>query len=280
MQLTKRRLTDLWVVGRELSLDDGSGEPIKIWIQKLNPVEAGETTRRCDAVRAKLLAARHERSGVTYQAVQAVVMDIGNDVARIADILLAEDRVRLVNSTEARMANEEEWSKNNYLQGLRDAWTDGVERRWLEDKTDPEADRVFTEINRFTEAVGELVDAEMDVMREAMMTRPLLELQDDLVQRLLELDSNQAWVEELRRCEIYYGTRETGDHRRRCFADRDEVDDLSPTTYQRLRAAFENLEVDVLEGKGSPAPTPSFPSSGQPGEEAAESSSGLVGATA
>jgi hypothetical protein len=278
MQLTKRRLTDLWVTGRDLLLDDGSGEPIPVWVQKMNPVEASEAMRRCDAARAKALTIRSDPSSIGYQAIKASVLDIGEDLDRIADILLAEDRMKAVQSTESRLANEEEWSKDNYLQGLRDAWADDLERRWLEDKTDPEAARVWSEMNRFTTLVGEMVDNEMEVLKEVAMGRPLEDLQDDLVQRLLDIEANQRWLEELHRCEIFFGTRETDDHRRRCFAERAEVDELSPMAYQRLRTAYENLEVDVLEGKGSPAPISSSPLSGPPGEEETATSSGLVGA--
>jgi hypothetical protein len=276
MQLTKRRLTDLWVTGRELSLDDGSGEAVVVWIQKLNPVDAAETNRRCDAVRATVLAMRHDHDSTGYQAVRASVLDFGDDADRIADILLGEDRARTTTATEARLANEEEWSKDNYLQGLRDAWQDGLEKRWLTDKSDVEAVRVYDEMHRFASLVADTVDAEIAVLREVMMARPLSELQDRLVDKLLEVDANQSWIEELRRCEIYYGTREPEDHKKRYFTERAEVDQLSPMAYQRLRTAYEDLEVDVMEGKDSPAPLASSPSSEPPNEEETATSSGLV----
>jgi hypothetical protein len=277
MQLTKRRLTDLWVTGRELILDDGDGDPLVVWLQKVNPGEATDTQRRCDAARARVLSVRSQPDAYEYQALQGSVVAYSDDPAELVKFLLGEDRVKAQRSQEAQLANEEEWSKDNYLQGLRDAWDDDLQRRWLEDNADVEGARVHDELERFTDEVKARVDDDMEALTTTMLaTTTFSDLQDRMVGRLLEIDGTQAWLNELYRCQLYYGVREPDDHKKLYFVDRDEVDQLSTATFGRLRTAYDNLEVDVAEGKGSRPDQASSPSSEPPNEVPAETSSGLV----
>ena len=53
--MKRRRLGDLYVRGRELAPDDGSGEPVKIWVAKLNEVDREAALRRANATKARYL---------------------------------------------------------------------------------------------------------------------------------------------------------------------------------------------------------------------------------
>lgn len=280
MQLTKRRLSDLWIVGRELTLDDGQGDPVTVWIQKMNAAEAADTGRLCDAARAKVLAARRDTESPDWQAAHSSVLEYGNqDFNLVIEFLLTHERVKFLRRHEAEQANDEAWSKDNYLQGLRDAWADGLERRWLEDKEDAEALKVHDELERFTHEVNDLVDSDITALREGWSMRSRDELEEMMIDKLMEMDANQAWVTELHYCQVVFGTREVENHKQRYFSGRDEVNQLSAETFNRLRQAYESLEVDVAEGKGSPAPTDSSPSSEEPAAAETASTSGLVGAS-
>lgn len=278
MQLTTRRLTDLWVVGREITLDDGEGG-ITIWLQKMNPVESADSSKRCDAARSRVMAARRDHESREYEAVRAAVLDYG-EADQIIDFLLMEEQARSTRMNEARSAAEEEWAKDNYLQGLRDAWNDGLKDTWAKDHDDEEAKRVYEEITRFTDSVAAQVASEQADAKERMAATPLGDLQDRMCERLLEMDGNQAWLDELHRCQLYFGVRDGEKHKVRYFSARDEVDELSVTTYTRLRIAYDNLEVDASEGKDSGVTPPSSESPDSPSVEETPTSAGLVAATA
>lgn len=279
MQIVKRRLTDLWVVGRELTLDDGEGDPITVWLQKVNAVEAAETSRRCDAARARLLSAKREDDDEWRSLLNTVREYALGDKERIVEFLLLEKRTDVQRSVEARLSNEEEWSKDNYIQGLLDSWRDSLERRWLTDHDeDPEATRCKEELDRFAGQVTGDVDAEIDLLREAWSEQSMDELEGRMADKLLEMDAGQAWMAELWAYQIYFGTREQDDHKKRYFLNREEVDSLAPRAFDALRQAYADLEVDVAEGKGLPAPTTSSPSSGGLNGAVTEPSSGPLGA--
>jgi hypothetical protein len=282
MQPTKRRLTDLWVVGRELTLDDGGGDPITVWIQKLNSAEANEANRKCDAARARVIAGRADEDSDGWRAIQGSVRDYAQgNIEVLVEFLLMEERNKIARSVEARVAAEEEWSKDNLLQGLRDAWNDDLERRWLEDDTheaDMEATRCKEELDRFVAQMTEIVDNEVEVIHDAWAHQSVGELELRMGLRLLDIEGNQAWMKELYSCQIYFGTRHPDRKKVRYFESRDEVDTLSLEAYAALHNAFDTLEVDAAEGKDLPAPTDSSPSSEAQGEAETEPVSGPVGA--
>ena len=279
MQLTKRRLTDLWVVGRELTLDDGQGEPVTVWIQKLNSAEMAEANRRCDAARARVLATRNTDSD-EWAAIEGSVREyVEGDKQKAIDFLLIDERTKAQRVCEMKVASEEEWSKDNYLQGLFDSWRDGLEKRWLSNNEDAEASRVQEELTRFASLVSEVVEAEMDVLKDAWSQQSLGELMERMALKLLDMDANQAWMKEMWSCQIFFGVRDSDDKKARYFESREEVDTLAAAAYEALHQAYQNLEVDVVEGKGSPAPQDSSPSSEVRNEAEMVASSGPVAAS-
>lgn len=277
MQLTKRRLTDLWVVGRLLDVDDGDGDPIQIWLQKLNQIELNDTTRRCDAQRARMLAVRGNQDSDEWQALENAVVDYAraNGPEQVVEFLLIEDRPKVQRNHESRIANEEKWSKDNYVMGLRDAWQDGLDKRWLENNDDLEPARVKAELDKFLAEVNEAVENEMDALRDGYKSMHQEEIDAKMAERLLEMEANQEWMKELWKCQLFYSIREPDNHAR-YFDKLDEVNALSIKAFEFLRDAYQNLEVDVLEGKDSGAPTPSSPSSEPLNGAATEGDSGLV----
>jgi hypothetical protein len=277
----------LWVVGREITLDDGHG-PVTVWLQKLNPVEATTVARRSDAARARVMAVRFDEDSDEYQAIRASVLDYGDSKDELVNFLLMEDRGRLERVAEAKLASEDEWTKDNYLQGLRDTWNGvdepggdsiaGLKDVYAKDPENVEAKHVFDELKRFSSAISVQVEDELVDLREQKTAAPIEAIRVDVIERLIKIESNQAWLDELRRCEIFFGTRRPDNHKERVFTNRDEVDSLSGLTYRRLREAYEGMEVDVAEGKDLPAPPASSASSEPQNEEATVVSSGPVGA--
>lgn len=280
MQLIKRRLSDLWVVGRLVEVDDGNGDPFNVWVQKLNSLEAQETNRRCDAARARVLLTRDEDSDAWVAANGTVHEYIDGDKKRAAEFLSGEERGKLNRKWEQRLANEEEWSKDGRIQALRDAWNDTLETRWLKDKDDPEAAACKEALDLFLAQLNEGVDSEMNAVLDGLMANSLGELEHRMTMKMLDMEGNNAWTREMYCCQIYYGTRDPDAKLNKVFDSRSEVDELSEKAWQFLHNVYQNLEVDVMEGKVSEAAPASSTLSVVPNEEPTVTDSGPVGANA
>jgi hypothetical protein len=282
-QLTRRRLSDLWVTGKEIVFDDGGGDPVTVWMQKLNSIQAQEVGRRADAARARLLVMRNNPDSEEWQAIHgSVIAFSGGDKEPLVEFIANDERPKLFRRNEAMIAAEDRWSKENYLQGLRDSWRDGFEERYIKAQTgdaDPEAEGVFAELKVFADALTEAVDADLEDERDRLRHLGYDELCDKMAEKVLILDGNQVWLEEMQRWQVYLATRDPDCKQDRYFVSRAEIDLLSTAAYHRLRNEYENLEVDVAEGKDSPAPTPSSLSFEEQNEAATAVPSGLVGAT-
>ena len=56
-------------------------------------------------------------------------------------------------SAEARVADEKEWSEDDYLTGLQNAWNEGLKDTYAADPEDADAARVFGELRKYTDQV-------------------------------------------------------------------------------------------------------------------------------
>lgn len=267
-----RKLSDLYVTGTMVEFDDGNGSPIKVWLQKLNPVEQEKAMRQANAARAKCLAMRKDTESVEYQNLYSQVYDLG-DSTQLLEYLVAPEIARLTLVREAELAQEEEWSKDNYLQGLRDAWEGDPDsgepsmmRRYHEDdaKEDTEAQRIFAELKRFADEVDGLLVGERENLQRDFESKDIEELREKVLEQLIEVQSDLEWMNEFRKNEIWLATRDPEYHRNRYFENRDEIDDLSIQVKSRLLDEYRALTVDVIEGKDLEATETSSPPVEQP----------------
>lgn len=291
-QRPARRAEDLWVVGTELSLDDGRGEPVRLWIQKLNPIEMSGAMRRANAARAKLRSIRLRPDTDEYQDLQADVDEWESRDAMIA-YLEAEELNNIAERVEAEHASEGEWAEDDYLAGLRDAWTgpDGLALVYAADPTDPEAARVFGELERFAAECEAAGTGEREALRARMEATADQDLRERVFEQVIRYRSTSAWVDELHRQETFYAVRQCQavvgddgldhaacDHSKRYFATLDQVDSLQGPALRQFRDTYDTLMVDPAEGKdsgGTPASSDSSDSLGP----ATEASSSLAAAT-
>lgn len=267
----RRRLEDLYVIGREFTLDDGQGEPITVWLQKLTPLDHDKAIRRAGAAKAKLLMARHDRDSEDWQETYSDVDDMGGRES-LVEYLIAEEVAKLNESAEKELAFTDEWAKDGYLIGLQDLWEDeeqGLKARYAEDPDDPEARRVFLELKRFSDGVAEKVGPDIENLKRDYEGMDMDEVRSRAVDRLLELKAGLGWLREYRACEVLFSTRELGNHEIYYFQGRDAVDRLAPETYGALSVAYQEMVVDISAGKDSPKSPSSSPSSEPPSEVAA-----------
>ena len=269
-----RRLEDLYVVGKFIPFDDGRGDPVTVWLRKLNPIESTQAVRRANAERSKVRAARHDPESDIYLEVFYEVADIG-DIEELVEYVALDELNTLTIQTEARLAEEEEWSKEDYLQGLRDAWQGGLLEEFLKDSEHPEAKRVFTELQRFDDAVKAEVATGAEAIKNGYRRESMEDLRAKAVEQMLTYRASGAWVDEFHRCEVWLGTFEE-DTKTQYWPDRKQVDGLSATVLNKLMSEYAELSVDVQEGKDSEATPDSSNSSAPPDEAETVVSSGLA----
>jgi hypothetical protein len=280
MSPKKRRLEDLYVVGRDLVVDDGQGQ-VAVWLQKLNPLEHEKAIRKAGAAKARGLMVRNDPDSEGWQEAYADVEDLGPR-EEIIEYLIVEDVAKTQESAEAELAFTDEWSKEDYLQGLRDAWEDPerpLKDTYAQDPEDPEARRVFLELKRFADTVTSRVEPEMGRLRRDYQDVPDETLRRKATERFIELRAGLAWLREYRYCEIWLATRDPDNHDAYYFPDREAVDRLSPQVYRTLVGAYQELTVEPMEGKGSEPTRSSSPPSEPPNGEATSESSGLTAVT-
>lgn len=276
--MPKRRLEDLWVVGRFEEFDDGKGEPVKVWLQKLSPVDTGAALRRANAARARVKTLKQDRESDDFQDIWLEVLG-WEDKDSLVAYLVVERQVRIEERVEAELAGEEEWANEGYLQGLRDSWAGGLEDAHIADPDSPEgqdAERVLAELTRFAGVAEQRCQPEIEAAKAELATRSIEDLREMALDRIINYRASEAWMEEFHRCELFYGVHPAENPRARYWRQRAELDALSGEVLNRLYMVYADLSVDVVEGKGSGETPISSGSSEPPPEPAMGESSGLV----
>lgn len=244
----KRKLSDLYVVQKDVIIDDGSGE-VTVTVKKLSPIQHETVLRRANAKRAKYLAI--SKQGVESEEKNAVlneVFDAMPDREDLIEFLVADHVTRVYEAREAEVSAEEEWSENDYIQGLKDSWVEEMYDRFVSDPEDEEAAHVKAELDRFTEDVNKALEGERRSARRDFETYDDEKLIDKALDKFLQAQADMEWLGEYRRSEIWQGVRDP-DTGEQYFESRSEVDDLSVEVLAALMEGFRSLNVDSVEGK-------------------------------
>jgi hypothetical protein len=254
----RRRLGDLYVRGEEINVDDGSGAPVKAWIQKLNELERDAVLRRSSAKKARFeLEAEHQES-------EQFVATLGSlrefvDHEGLISIAIAEDMLRFRQRTEAQMTEDEDgWGKDNKITELIDEWTGstdspGLAAAYAEDENDPNALRVKGEIEAFEADLERAVTAERDRLVAEWESASEADLARKAARDVLKRRAGEEFIREWNRQQVFYAVREPDDHHRRYFGTLQEVDDLDDRIRELLESKCNQLFMDNQEGKDSPA---------------------------
>lgn len=256
----KRRLADLYVRGREIMIDDDSDDgddPVFIWMHKISPLENKEAMDQANAMRARLMAARYagdEDEMRLSLSSEAEMAGLFADSDTMSDYIHGADLARVRQSAEAEIGAEDEWSKNDYLDGMRKAWhgeseTDGLKHKFAMDPHDAEAEPVFTELKRFLGLVEVRVEKERQRNRREDSNTDERTLRKKVIDLLIENEADQVWFAEFRKRQLFYGTREPEDHHIKYFSEVRELDMLDPKVIKQLMDAFDEVNVDPAEGK-------------------------------
>jgi hypothetical protein len=258
-----RSLADLFVRGVELTLDDGGGA-IQVWLQKLNPVERETVIRKADSARARSLAGQNDKESEIYLSAIGDIDSLDRETK--ITMLVESERSRVTPMVQEEISLQDQWANEDYLQGLRDSWADKLNKRFLEDPDDVEAQRVQKELQRYVDQVNEAIEVKMaDHRAQFSEAIPEKEIDNSVLKLTFKLRGDMVWVNEYQRSEIWQAVRkceaektEEGwdhskcDHKEKALPTRDDVDALMEPTLARLSGALLELTVDPLEGKDSP----------------------------
>jgi len=245
----KRQLSDLYVIGKDVTISDGSGDDVTVYLKKLSPVDLKTAARKANAARAHWVAAKRDKESDEYVTIRAQAIELGDHDTLIEFIVSSElNDVRA--AKEAELEAEDEWANDGYLQSLYDAWTDGgMEERFFDESEDVEAKRVFDELNRFNDTVNSFVEPERKNLQKVWAKRTYEAALDKVTGTLMDFQSDSAWLDEFRMCEIWLSVRESSDSPNRYFDKREEVDALQSQVISTLLIAYSELGVEAEQGK-------------------------------
>ena len=252
----RRRLSDLFVVGEEIEFDDGRGDPIKIWVQKLTN---GETQQAVEASRpAKIKITAIKRLADDHPAKLRYLDELESEgfdsqetlIGYLIQNKLEEERF----SAEARIGAEDEWAKDDYLTGLQDSWNNELQEIWIkgekEDKEKfEEADRIYAELRRFTDQVDREIEAAKQELTYDYDDFSLEALQRKAVNKLIDDHGDNALLAAFRKQQLFYATRDADDHSKQYFESVDEIDTLPTKIHSKLLLTYLEISVDGVEGK-------------------------------
>lgn len=279
----RRRLGDLYIRGKEVSVDDGTNDPVTVWLQKLNEIERDAVLRSANSAKARyMLECEHDESELFVSTFASVREYLDRD--GLLDIVIADDAVAARQRIEAQLTNDEDgWGKDNKISELLDAWTGSDETPGLaaahaEDKDDPEAIRVKGEIEAFEADLDRQVDEERQVLLDDWGDVPDVDLARRATREILKRRADESFMREWARKQIFFCVREPDDHHRRYFETMAEVDDLDDQIRAFLDRQCNAFLVERAEGKDSPGTPASSPSSESTVEEAPSEVSGPVAA--
>lgn len=270
----KRHLSDLYRIGKEVTLTDGRGEPVVIWLQKLNQNDAQIALKKANAAKARVMASLRDKESEEYASLASIADEYDRD--SLIEFLVQAKLAKIEPAREAELAEGDEenneWAKEGYLEGLRQSWDEGLSQKYAEDPEDPEAKRVFDELKRFAAQLERRLELEGESIRKDYEAKDESVLRKLVLDQLTETQCDMAWVSEFKKAEIWLCVRDPED-KSRYFESREEVDALYQETVARISEEYRNLSVEVIEGKDLPeTPTSSLPSEQSEKEEISDSS--------
>jgi hypothetical protein len=246
----KKRLSDLYVVGAELTVSDGTEDgTITVWLRKLNNSESQDAIKRANAARSVALAVKNlDDSAFEKQVIWNEISDFDRD--SLIEFLVAEQILDATRKKEEEIASEPEWAEEDYLEGLRESWESGLKDVWISDSKNPEASRVFNEIKKFTDAVDEAVESERKSFVKDFDAFTTEELQKKVFEKRIQYNADLAWITEYRKAELFHAVKATPDYSERYFDSLDEVESLDVRVIKQLMDAYAEITVEASEGKG------------------------------
>lgn len=248
--MVAKRLVDLYIIGQEVSFPT-DGDDIVVYLKKLQPFEQEVALARANLQRAKILTLKSLPEDDDEIIPMVIQVDENFTEEELVNFVSAEKTNQALKSAESRIAEEDEWAKDEYLSGLQESWADLQDAYHIDE--DPikhaEAVRAFNELKRYSDAVtAEFEKAQKRIVREhKAMSHD--ELRTLALAGLIEMRGNLKWLEEFKRSQVWQATRENADRGKRYFLSREEVDQLHPNVLNKLIEVYDEISVSPDQGK-------------------------------
>jgi len=255
----KRQLRDLYQIGSlhsfrgPVQLEDNTIEmvDIPIWVSKLSQLEERECANKASRSRGALQAiARRPMDHADWDEYRFKLVDYGIIERNDYILFLIESELdEFRTSARERLSDEKEWSNDDYLNSLESAWESSLYDKFIEDSEDPEAKRVFEALKKFMDQVDKEIEAEKVNLIESFHDDPDEEILNKVLKKLIESESNMAFVNEFRDWQVYFSMKDPSDHSERYFDSRDDLYHLDNNILDDLKETFLTVSVSSIEGK-------------------------------
>jgi hypothetical protein len=271
-----RRVTDLYVRGRELTLRDGT----IMWVQVLNSFEVEAAREDGRGARARMVMALQEHGSDELAKVEASFFVIGREriIEQLVDAKYPESLVR-ANET---IANDPDWTERLAISARQDEILS-------REPSDPER-QLLDKINQdYLVESGQLIDEALEDHRKKFEAMSDVEVRDAFVKLYIDQRGAGVALAEHRLSEVFFaarccdGTQSTDgiwdhsscdNHHVQVFENRREVRDAPDDLIEEIHAALSQLNMTPRDAKNSDRPQSSSASSLPSNEEEASTASG------
>ena len=259
------RLSDMYKVSTEVKFMPETEAEEAVLVVKLNEVEQAEVARKAGAARARMVAALRAPDSDAAVELETLIDEMDEDelITRIID----EDLEQRLLSVHGELAAEDEWSNDDYLSGLEEAWNGTADEPGLKlgDAESEDAKRVLAELSRFHDKVAERVAEERDDLRSAYEDAEIEYLREKAMTACVKRRGDQVFMDEYLRRRTFMSARLPDDRRKLYFESVEEYDECDEAMIKsRLALAYAEMSVEGVEGKDSPGQPGSSDSSEQP----------------
>lgn len=280
MASPRRKLSDLYVVSTDVEVPDPAhpDDPIKVTLVKLNQPDTEALIRRCNGARAAIMIDANNPESDRYLDAHAELL--GWPLRDVAEWSISDELAELKVSIQHRVASEDPWGTDGYLDSLIASWDDEMQVRFEDDADDADAAKVKDELTRYGDQVEAEYADEAAELIDVQESRGLDALLPKAVQKLLAVEANRAWQAESEYQRLFYATRQPGktsepvQRLRRYFETVDEVRECAPAVRELLLDSYNRMAVPPMEGKDSPAQPDSSTPSESPDDPETEPASG------
>lgn len=270
-----RRIPDLYVVGTELVLQDGT----VMWLQILNPFERDEARHDAATARSRLVLALHEHGSDELTQVRSQFVEDGREAA-IARIIEARSNEVYLKAATALRA-EEGWREKLDILDRSDVLL-------ARPPEDAERALLISISETYHNEITSRLEAEAAYQREHFEHISEAELWEEYLELYLSGRGTEVALAEYRLTEMWYAARccdgvmlpdgtwghgMCDGHQVRVYADKTEVRSLPEALQQLTMSALVSLEMTEVEAKNSARQGSSSASSPLPNVEAASTAS-------
>lgn len=278
----RRRLGELFHIGRTVVIEDGEGDGVELYLRRPNPFEHEEALREGNAARARVTLRMRDPKCDEHDILEADLEAIGN-VEKRRQFLVEEKRQDLYARAYGTLLDEKLWSEEKMIEEVQEnlaTWTARVPELTEEDEDWDDYQRALAILAEFDQALGEKVDEfsaeELIKMRE--------DSDEDVTEAcrrvLIDRAAGLHFFRDYRIACLYYGTRDPEDRSKRYFTSKLEIRELPYEIQTKLLSEYDSLDMTKDEAKNSPSAELSSPESAQQELQEIPESSGLEAVTA